>query len=470
MSSEALKLDAGRAVPIDWSAWVAVDDAAQALGLHRDSLSRRCRDQLEAMGLAMRLRSSHGGPAGWWVSRRYDPRLAHGRLEQFAAEAPDLGRFSEAQRQSAWARWEIVVRFRQAKRERRGAVLSWLPAFAAEVLAAVVAPVEAKYGVRLKVSPRSIRRWDADCPTIADIDKLIDKRGGDARSQGDEAFWSKFKSLYLTDDAREAKECWRRTKQWAQANGQDYCSYRSLLNQLDRRIPPAAQLSYRDPKAYRDMVEPTAELHPETFATNERWESDERICDVRVRLPDGTIGRPVFTAWMDWRTRRIMGYVVEAFGDSTTISAALYHALTSDGSIGGPPRIAWTDNGKDYLSVGGRTRRKIEDADVPRFRGLYAMLGIDLHLANPKGPRGKGRIERFFQTKGDKLDAFLPGYCGNAPENRPESLAELENRPEKLLSLAEYRERVAAWIIEYNASADQRQTGPRGGWRTAEPR
>lgn len=181
---------------------------------------------------------------------------------------------------------------------------------------------------------------------------------------------------------------------------------------------------------------------------------------MRVRLPDGKIGRPVLTAWMDWRTRRVTGRVVESYGDATTITAAIHHGITDAGNIGGPPRIAWVDNGRDYLSLNpdteGPTRRKrIEDADVPRLRGIYAMLGMDLHLALPHGPRGKARIERFFQTKGKQLDAFLPGYRGPAPEHRPESLAKLEKEsPETLLTLDEYRRHVEHWISEYNASAD----------------
>lgn len=460
MGEPALRLTTHGPAPIAWEDWVPIDQAARALGVHRDSLGRRCRQKLAADGFAMRAKPPAGGVEQWFVHRAYHPaKLAHGRLEQFAADQPDLGAYTERQREIAWARWDIVVRFREAKRTRPGAVHHWMPSFVEEMKAIVAAPL-AERGLKLRISARSVQRWHQACETIADIEKLIDKRGGDTRSQGDAAFWDAFAQLYLTQDNRDARPCWKRAKQWAEENGHDACSYKSLLRQLDSRIPPAVQLAHRDPKAYRDTTEPTAQLHPETFATGERLEGDQRTCDVRVVMPDGRIGRPTLTAWIDWRTRRVMGHVVEAYGDSTTISAAMYRAISDPANIAGPPRIAWVDNGKDYLSTAGddaKRGKKIEDADQPRFRGLYAHLGIDLHLALPKGPRGKGRIERFFQTKGRQLDAFLVGYCGPAPEHRPESLAELEKQPAKLMTLAEYREHVARWIDAYNADADHRK-------------
>jgi len=346
-----------------------------------------------------------------------------------------------------------VVRFREARDTRNGSISAWLPGFLGELRAIVGKPLQDKYGKPLKISRRSLYDWDSRCATVGDIAELIDKRGGDQCSRGSAEFWQCFGELYLTDDKRTAKMCWRKARDWAKAEGVEACSYKSLLRQLDQRFPPLVQMAYREPKKYRDQGEPTGRLDVETFAANERWESDQRTCDVRVVMPDGTIGRPVLTAWIDWRSRRCMGHRIEAYGDSETISVSLYTALTDEHSIGGPPKIGWIDNGKDYLSVaGGNPRRKVADADVPKWRGVYAMVGIDLHLALPKGPRGKSRIERWFQIKGQQLDAFLPGYCGNEPKNRPESLTAKEKDPAQLMTLAEYRRRAAAWINAYNAS------------------
>ncbi len=233
------------------------------------------------------------------------------------------------------------------------------------------------------------------------------------------------------------------------------------MRQLDRFIPPAVQAAHREPKRYRDQIEPTGQLHPETFTVNQRWESDQRTCDVRVIMPDGSLGRPDLTAWIDWRTRRCVSWHVDATGNTDTINTSLHMALIDEANIGGVPEIIWLDNGRDYKGItfaGSKPSRKVDDADVPRWRGMYAMLGIELHLALPRGPRGKARIERWFKTKGEQLDAFLPGYCGNEPKNRPESLAKKEKTRDGLMTLDEYRRHVAAWIAQYNDSDDHGKT------------
>ena len=424
-------------------------DAAAILGLSAGHLRRKC-EQLVDAGMAM-WGELPGGQTGWLIHRGYDRRLME---QNEPISAADLDRYGDRQQRLAWARWDCVCRFRAAKQDRRGAIAKWLPAFLQTLEIEVARPLAEKYGDTLKISRSQLYQWNRRAATIADIDKLVDQRGGDTFSQGSPEFWREFGRLYLDDSSRKVKACWRRARDWARAEGFDACSYQSVLRQLDQRFPPAVQAACRDPKAYRDQVEPTAELHPETFAANERWESDMRTCDVRVILPDGKIGRPIMTGWLDWRTRRCVAHRVEAYGDSETITTSLHDGLADEDNIGGPPRLVWFDNGKDYLSVAGKTRRKIEDADVPRVRGLLADLGMELHLALPKGPRGKARIERWFQTKGIQLDAFLPGYCGNEPKNRPESLAAKEKTGQGLLTLDQYRQEVAAWIARYNESAD----------------
>jgi len=392
------------------------------------------------------------GQQGWLVHRDYDARL---REQPGKAEAPDLSGYTARQQRMAWARWRCVCRFREAKQTHGGPVSCWLPALVEQLKREVAEPLAANHGDKFSVSRRSLYEWDGRAATVANLANLVDRRGKESAGRGSESFWKYFGALYLTDDRRTAKTCWRKARERAAVDGAESPSYQYTMRRLDERFPPAVQAAYRYPKQYRDQVEPTAQLHPETFAVGERWESDQRTCDVRVVMPDGSIGRPVLTAWIDWRSRRCMGHRVEPYGDSETIAASLHSGLTSEANLGGPPRIAWVDNGVDYLSVAGRSRsRKLSKADEVVFRGTLELLGIELHLALPRGPRGKARIERWFQTKGRQLDAFLPGYVGNEPANRPESLAALEKDPSNLMTLAEYRRRVDAYVAEFNASAD----------------
>mgnify|MGYP006275692631 FL=1 len=453
--------------------WLPVAQAAGILGINEGALRRKAAERLADAGLAL-FGKLPSGRDGWSIHRSYDKRL----LEQSGpVEAADLDGFGSKQQRLAWARWDCLQRFREAKQTRSGPVSRWLPGFIEQLKVDVAQPLAEKYGDKLKISRSALHDWDRKARTIADVDKLVDRRGGDTFSQGSPEFWKEFGRLYLTDSRRKVKACWRRARDWARSEGFDGCSYQSVLRQLDERFPPAVQLAYRNPKAYRDRVEPTGQLDPETFSVNQRWESDQRICDVRVIFPDGRIGRPILTAWLDWRTRRCVGHRVEAYGDSETISTSLHAALTNEANAGGPPEIVWFDRGADYLSVAGKSRKapKVSAADLPQFRGVLAWLGIDLHLALPRGPRGKARIERWFQFKGVDLDAFLLGFCGNEPANRPESLAAKEKARKGLLTLDQYRREVAEWIASYNADADHdkadladghgRKLSPNGAYR-----
>lgn len=457
MTALPAQLETGSTAP-DPAQWMPSHEAAARLGMNRGAFRRRCAEKLSEAGMAIEAELPNGR-FGWWVSRQYDERL-HSNAQ--AMNVPALDGFTGKQRLLAWARWQCVERYRATQRRDRRPITAWVDVLVAQLRQAVAEPLESKHGVKLRISYSSLRKWNDAAATVEDIDHLIDRRGGDNKSQGSRAFWAEFQALYLSDSQRTKKACWRRARDWAHRHDETACSYASLCRQLDQRIPPAAQIAAREPKRYRDQVEPTARLDPETFATNQRWESDQRICDVRVVMPNGKIGRPVLTAWIDWRTRRCVGWVVESTGNTDTINSALHAALADRQNIGGVPKIAWLDNGRDYISTSftgenGPTRRRIDAADEARWRGIYSMLGIELHLALPRGPRGKARIERWFQTKGHQLDAFLPGHCGPSPAKRPESLTATEKDRSELMTLAEYREHVAEWIAQYNASPDHQK-------------
>ncbi len=192
----------------DRADWLPVSVVAHALGKDRDHLTRQCRQQLQASGMAI-LDTLGNGRTGWLIHRNFDPRL---RTVDAAIDLPHLDDYTERQRMTAWAKWDCVCRYRQAKRERGGSIKTWMPAFIAELTAAVIDPLNDRHGTTLTLSYGSLRRWDKDAPTITDLPNLIDQRGGDQRSQGSDEFWQAFASLYLTDDRRTAKACWRRAR------------------------------------------------------------------------------------------------------------------------------------------------------------------------------------------------------------------------------------------------------------------
>jgi len=147
----------------------------------------------------------------------------------------------------------------------------------------------------------------------------------------------------------------------------------------------------------------------------------------------GRAVRPQLSAWEDMRSRKIVGWCVTVQCNSETIGLALRHAILTHGL---PARI-YTDNGKDYLS------KYIKD--------VCQRLDIRTRECIPKTPRAK-MIERLFRTVHDQFTLYLPGYCGNKPENRPPGFNEKKLLEQgKLLPMEEFVERWAAYVEQYNS-------------------
>lgn len=451
------------AEPVNWWDWVPIDRAAKALGVHRDSLARTCRDKLAPQGLAMNCRGPEGGNPRWWIHRNHDDRL--GRGEYLDAETPpDLDGFTASQIAIANARRRCVMLYREAKGAKVEPLAKWIGGFLSHVSETIVSDMCGR-GYSMKLSRRSLERWDQLYQGPADFDKLIDRRGGDMRSQGDGEAWRFFKSIYLHGNRVKAKVAWRMTREQARREGWNWCSYGSCLRQIDQRIPPAVQAYTRDPRAYKNSVEPVGEMDSETFAANQTWIGDHAELDifVRVRSAKGwRIVRPWITAWMDWRTRKIVGYVVTLAPSSATIGQALKRGIEDPDNLG-PPALVWIDNGKDYKAraLGGLTKQQRLTLrrgymDEPFVGGIFGLLGIEPHFAIPYNGRGKGRLETWFghwlHEHFDKT--FTSSYCGNNSANRPEHVTAAIKDHANVATLAEVEGALAKFITGYNCGRE----------------
>ena len=113
---------------------------------------------------------------------------------------------------------------------------------------------------------------------------------------------------------------------------------------MDKRIDPETQVQHRQPAVYRHQMEPTIEQNPEAWKAGECWIGDHKQCDLWCLYGEKLV-RPWLTTWMDWRTRRIAGYVLSDNPNSSTILAALRHGLMDERNMGGPG-VVWIDNGR----------------------------------------------------------------------------------------------------------------------------
>jgi len=427
---------------------VALPAAAALLKINADHLSRQCRERLEAQGAATFAAAPDGGQPKWWIRRDYDPRLIGGDYAARFAE-PDLSGFTLKQQQTARARQACVAEFRKALATWPGQVRDWLPCLCVEL--------SERFGVKVKKS--ALYAWQKKYQRPADLDKLIDTRGGDQRAATDPAAWDAFRDLFLHENRPAAAQCWETVAAMARENGWRWCSLHSCRRQLDTRIPPEIQLKHRDPAKWRQSMRPYIAQDPEAWAAGECWIGDHKQLDLICRFNDALI-RPWLTAWKDWRTRRVVGWVLSDTPNSTTILGALHHGLNDERNFGGP-RAVWIDNGRDYDAwvFHGQTKQQRKEkiacaVDEQRAFGIFNALQIEPHFSIPFNPNGKSRLERWFRTL-ERFFRTFPTYTGDAPDSKPEAL-------NKILATAAHRvptfegvyDRLFRFIAGDNASAD----------------
>ena len=166
----------------------------------------------------------------------------------------------------------------------------------------------------------------------------------------------------------------------------------------------------------------------EASAPNELWQADHALLDIVLVDEKGQPRKPWLTAIIDDYSRAICGYYLSfetpcATNIALSLKQAIWRKSNPKWQVCGIPSILYSDNGRDFKS------KHIEQ--------VAADLKIQLKHSTPDKPRGKGRIERFFQTVDQLLLMDLQGY---SPPNTPSSVG--------ALSLEEFTSLFEKFIVE----------------------
>ena len=385
---------------IDWSRWIAADQAAPLLGVHRDSLTRRCREELSPLGVAVLEQAAGDSQERWWLTRSVNGRLAAGEAGRRAAE-PTLENqgYAADKANDARQRLACVKTLRRWRVGRDGLQKDWMPVLVDRLRADHPA---------IKVSRSRLLEWDRLYRVPGDLKLLVDQRGGADKTTSVRC-WAYFERLYLDPARPGVAECWRKTGLFAKDSELTWCKLRTCQLQLDQRIPPAKQRYHRHRAEYNSKDLPTLAQDPERFEAGRCWVADHSTLDffVRVRCASDKRGfrtfRPTLTTFQDWRTRRIVGWCLAETPSSDTILLALREGMLDPVNMGGPTEVLF-DNGKDFDSQTFDNRTKSERrrersgdfcVDEGAFKGVLGELGIEPHFSLAYSPNGKSRQERF---------------------------------------------------------------------------
>lgn len=174
----------------------------------------------------------------------------------------------------------------------------------------------------------------------------------------------------------------------------------------------------------------------------EVFEGDGHTVDVYVQHPSG-VPRPFrleLTAWMDIRSRKIVGWYPSHAESSLTTLFSLSSAIVQHDHV---PTFVHIDKGSGFKA------KMLSDDSM----GFYEKMSITRMEAIAGNAKGKGDIEGwfgYFRNKHDKK--FAVDYCGHdqADETNRRITVEMKAGRRQLVTMDEYLASVGAFIERYN--------------------
>lgn len=222
----------------------------------------------------------------------------------------------------------------------------------------------------------------------------------------------------------------------------------------------------QSPRQIRDYMEKEGLLETkekealdyDSIEPGEVWVGDHHQFNCMI-MHRGNWVRPWITAWMDMRSRAIVGRHINTTPNQTTIMQAMKPAIQKFGL----PELVKIDNGKDYDSEmftgTTKTRRKrvlnSGYIDEQTLTGLYGMMQIQVSFSIAYHPQSKS-IERFFDTLNKQFCKSMPTYCGKDSARKPEGLNKYlmsGQAIEDAYDLKSFTELIDKYIEVYNNSS-----------------
>lgn len=205
-----------------------------------------------------------------------------------------------------------------------------------------------------------------------------------------------------------------------------YQSVARFINHLmdDENMRNAWYLASRGEREYRNKIMTKGERNTKDLRVMEVVMGDEHTfdCWVADTLPNGRVSaiKPRLVAWVDIRSRMILGDIICRDPNSESLKKSLSKLLYHDACS--VPRYIYIDNGKDYTAkemtgYDRNDRQRAEFDDV--MQGFYRSVGIeDYHRALPYYAWTKGQVERFFRTVCDRFTRWITSYTGTLTGSR----------------------------------------------------
>lgn len=299
----------------------------------------------------------------------------------------------------------------------------------------------------LKLNRRTLYRKDKALREQGEA-ALIDKRGKhNAHTRRlTEEIWDMFEYYYLDQSRKTVKLCMTLTELNLKQLGKgellplpSVTTFQRAVNALP--IPFIKYFRYNE-KQFIGECAPYIKRMYDDLESNDIWVADNHTFDIMVGK-DGKTVRVYLTAFMDVRSRKMMGWCVT---DAPSSDATIY-ALKKGCEHHGVPKMLYTDNGREFLfhDLGGNGFRKKKKDEELKLPSILDDLGIEFKTALPRNARAKG-IERAFCTVKETFSKLYESYTGGTILERPDRNKVVAKKPNELTQVTEFVHQVDTYI------------------------
>ena len=312
----------------------------------------------------------------------------------------------------------------------------------------------------LHLSRRTLyRKWNSF--VMEGEASLTDGRGkhGNHNRKMTKEIFDVFEYYYLNENKPSIKQCMRETALYFEGQNIEMPCYTTFKRSAEK-IPKAIKLYFRErEKVFIDKCAPYIKRMYEDLESNDIWVADNHTFDIMVEK-EGKPARVYLTAFMDVRSRKMMGWCVT---DAPSSDATIY-ALKKGCEKFGVPRSIYTDNGREFLfhDLGGNGfRKKRKNGEELKLPSILDDLGIEFRTALPRNARGKG-IERAFCTVKEQFSKLFESYTGGTILERPDRLKKVVKSRKGLPNIEELIQYVDIYIEGWYNKQPHEGTGMRG--------
>lgn len=294
------------------------------------------------------------------------------------------------------------------------------------------------------INEKSIRRWTADYEKygfLGLIRKPKEKVGSTKLSPQAVRF---IRGCYLQAMEPEISHVYRLYLSQARKEEWTTVSYDTVRREIERIPKNEVIMARKGEKAYNAQCMPKITRDYTDLLINEYWVGDGHT--LAIWTPNnGKVMRYTFSAWMDMRSRAMVGWCIAKHSSSEVIASALRSGIERFGL----PGHCYMDNGKDYrseyLNAGmAESRYKF----LQDYQGVFASLNIGTKFATPFYAWAKP-IERYFKTFSSRFSRYITGFCGESIDRKPHNLKK-DDILLKDVSIEIVAKAIEAYIDSYN--------------------